>query len=106
MTEQKNRRDWTPDEEVKHHLELAEQRAQWERNRAAEAEQKRVAALRREMEAYKEERMRDWMEHGGDPAGFSQVWPQMMKDYLDGKHLEREIEREAKLGEAEENYAW
>jgi hypothetical protein len=101
MTQNKDRRYWTLDERVEHQRMLDEQLLQWEERRQAEAEQKRVAGLRQEMEAYREERLTDWMEHGGDPASFSQMWPQMMKDFLDRKRSAREIEREAKLAQAE-----
>jgi hypothetical protein len=83
------------------------QLAEWKQQKKAEAEQERIAGLRAEMDRYREERLTDWMAHGGDPATFSQVWPSMMKDYLDTKQLEREGEREAKMAESiAQNYPY
>jgi hypothetical protein len=93
MMDEDNRAYWDLERQVQHDHELRERRRQWEQQRAYEQEQERVADLRSEMNAYREQRLTDWMEHGGDPATFSQVWPQMMKDYLDGKQLARDAER-------------
>jgi hypothetical protein len=100
MTKNTDRSRWSLEEQAEHQLKLAEQRRQWEQERKQRKEAERVAGLKQEMEAYREERLTDWMEHGGDPAAFSQVWPSMMKDYLDGKALERQLERQAKLEES------
>ena len=88
-----DRNNWDAERRLQHERELSERRAEWEAMREAEADQARIADLRSEMDAYREQRLTDWMEHGGDPSTFSQVWPQMMKDYLDGKQLEREAGR-------------
>jgi hypothetical protein len=93
MMDEDNRANWDLERHLQHDRELRDRRREWERQRAYEGEQARTAGLRSEMNAYREQRLTDWMEHGGDPATFSQVWPQMMKDYLDGKQLEREAER-------------
>jgi hypothetical protein len=97
------RHEWTPHQEAAYGLHLAEERKMWEQQQAQRKEQERVSELRAEMDRYREERLTDWMEHGGDPAMFSQVWPSMMKDYLDGKVFEREAERAAKLAESIES---
>jgi hypothetical protein len=89
--------------------ELERQQAlkEWKAQKKAEAEHERIAVLRAEMGRYREERLTDWMAHGGDPATFSQVWPSMMKDYLDTKQLEREGEREARMAEGiAQNYPY
>jgi hypothetical protein len=107
VTENTDRSRWSLEEQVEHQRKLDEQRRLWEQQKKAEAEQKRTAGLRAEMDAYRKERLTDWMEHGGDLAAFSQVWPSMMKDYLDGKAFEREAERAAKLAESiESNYPY
>jgi hypothetical protein len=88
-------------------LENRRKLEEWKAQKKAEAEQKRIAGLRAEMDRYREERLTDWMAHGGDPAMFSQVWPSMMKDYLDTKQLEREAEREARMAESiAQNYPY
>ena len=93
-------RTWI-DEHMDHQRELGEKRRAWEESRKAQADAKRLHGLREEMDTYRDERLTDWMEHGGDEATFRQVWPQMQKDYLDGKQLEREAERAERLAQAE-----
>lgn len=96
MTEERNQAD----DSYARHLENVEKRRQWEEERAARKEQERIDGLRREMAAYRKERFTDWTEHGGEPASIEQVWPQMMKDYLDRKQIDREIARDAAIEEA------
>jgi hypothetical protein len=81
MTEQKNRRDWTPDEEVKHQLELAEQRAQWERKRKAEAEQRERQEKQARLQAHLKRRAEAYLDHVGSPPSQSTL-EQWQMDYL------------------------
>jgi len=86
-------------------MKLAEKRAEWDRDREREREAERLSGLRQEMDTYRNERLAEWMDHGGTPEQFQSVWPAMMKDFLDGKQAardaERDAERKAKLEEAE-----
>jgi hypothetical protein len=103
MTEQKNRRDWTPDEEVKHQLELAEQRAQWERNRAAEAEQRKREEKQARLGAYLKRRGEAYLDHTGSPPP-QHVLEGWQMDYLSEVEAEEQREREAKLKAAEQEH--
>jgi hypothetical protein len=100
--------NWTQEriDENPYGYELEKQRAlkEWKAQKKAEEEQERVQGLRAEMEAYKNQRLTDWMEHGGDPADFRREWPAMMKDYLDEKRIAQEFERAEKLREAYAQY--
>ena len=100
MTERKS---WGADRQYQHSRELSEKRAAWERGREMEQEAERLAGLRQEMQTYRRESLEEWMDHGGDEASFRQVWPNMMRRYLDEKTLTHQAEREAKLLAAEED---
>lgn len=90
-----------------HAEEMRQKREAWFAEKKRKAEEERVAGLRQEMEAYREERLRDWMAHGGDPDDFDRQWPEIMRSYLDTKQIERDLTRAERFAESEhEHYSF
>jgi hypothetical protein len=103
MTEQKDRRYWTLDEEAEHQRELAEQRRQWEQRKKVEAEQRERQAKQAELESYLQRRARTFMDYTGEQPTLEDLegW---RAEYLDEQERRYQAEREAKLKAAEAEY--
>jgi hypothetical protein len=103
MTEQKDRRYWTLDEEAEHQRELAEQRRQWEQQRAAEAEQRERQAKQAELQSYLARRSRDFMDHTGEQPS-REILTRWQAEYVDEQERQYQAERASKLKAAEAEY--
>ncbi len=103
MSENKDRRYWTLDEQVEHQRKLDEQRRQWEQERSAEAEQRERQAKQAELESYLRRRGQDWQDRTGSPPP-RHVLERWQEEFADQKEAEYQAEREAKLKAAEQEH--
>jgi hypothetical protein len=103
MTEQKDRRYWTLDEEAEHERKLAEQRRQWEQRKKAEAEQRERQQKQAELESYLARRSRTFMDHTGEQPS-DQDLRRWQAEYLDELERKHQADREAKLKAAEQEH--
>ena len=100
MTE---RSSWPPDEQYQHQYELRQKRAAWEAERKQRKEQEQRDRKRAELESYLRDRSREWSDTTGSAPSVA-VLERWQHEFLDGKQLEAEAERAAKLAAAVEQY--